>query len=204
MCSRACWPCWASWAASATDSAPIAPTKALRGLFLGIYPHRPSSCGQTADNGERCPLNNHPCSAAFFWPLPWCHCWRAVTKFPAWAPTPALPSARQKPRPLAVPAAMRCAALKTATHSTPKPVKAAVFTGWKDMDQYMRENKIEGTPSVLDKSHGAEKRRKRDRNREPGRPRRQKILIYSRSNTAMLSTWAVCGNMLTMPAAVQR
>ena len=39
----------------------------------------------------------------------------------------------------------------------PKANKAAVFTGWKDMDQYMRENKIEGTPSVLDKSHGAEK-----------------------------------------------
>ena len=39
----------------------------------------------------------------------------------------------------------------------PKASKAAVFTGWKDMDQYMRENKIEGTPSVLDKSHGAEK-----------------------------------------------
>jgi len=31
----------------------------------------------------------------------------------------------------------------------PKANKAAVFTGWKDMDQYMRENKIEGTPSVI-------------------------------------------------------
>ena len=39
----------------------------------------------------------------------------------------------------------------------PKANKAAVFTGWKDMDQYMRENKIEGTPSVLGKSPGAEK-----------------------------------------------
>jgi len=28
----------------------------------------------------------------------------------------------------------------------PKP---AVFEGWKEMDQYMRENKIEGTPSKL-------------------------------------------------------
>lgn len=26
----------------------------------------------------------------------------------------------------------------------PKASKAAVFTGWKDMDQYMRDNKIEG------------------------------------------------------------
>jgi len=31
----------------------------------------------------------------------------------------------------------------------PKANKASVFTGWKDMDQYMRDNKIEGTPSVI-------------------------------------------------------
>lgn len=34
----------------------------------------------------------------------------------------------------------------------PKATKAAVFAGWKDMDAYMRENKIEGTPSVLGKA----------------------------------------------------
>lgn len=33
----------------------------------------------------------------------------------------------------------------------PKASKALVFAGWKDMDVYMRENKIEGTPSVLGK-----------------------------------------------------
>ncbi|KAB2898677.1 MAG: hypothetical protein F9K35_09750 [Burkholderiaceae bacterium] len=33
----------------------------------------------------------------------------------------------------------------------PKAAKAAVFAGWKDMDAYMRENKLEGTPSVLGK-----------------------------------------------------
>lgn len=27
--------------------------------------------------------------------------------------------------------------------------KTAIFEGWKEMDQYMRENKIEGTPSKL-------------------------------------------------------
>ena len=31
----------------------------------------------------------------------------------------------------------------------PKAGKAAIFAGWKDMDLYMRENKIEGAPSVL-------------------------------------------------------
>ncbi|GAB3360229.1 MULTISPECIES: hypothetical protein [Giesbergeria] len=34
----------------------------------------------------------------------------------------------------------------------PKSPKAAVFAGWKDMDAYMRDNKIEGTPSVLGKA----------------------------------------------------
>jgi len=34
----------------------------------------------------------------------------------------------------------------------PKSPKAAVFAGWKDMDAYMRENKLEGTPSVLGKA----------------------------------------------------
>ena len=31
----------------------------------------------------------------------------------------------------------------------PKAPKAQVFAGWKDMDLYMRENKIDGTASVL-------------------------------------------------------
>ncbi len=39
----------------------------------------------------------------------------------------------------------------------PKASKAAVFNGWKDMDLYMRENKIEGSPSVMGKAPGAAK-----------------------------------------------
>lgn len=31
--------------------------------------------------------------------------------------------------------------------NNPKASKAAIFTGWKDMDGYMRENKIEGIPA---------------------------------------------------------
>ena len=34
--------------------------------------------------------------------------------------------------------------------------KAAVFAGWKDMDQYMRDNKIEGTPSQVKLAEPAE------------------------------------------------
>ena len=32
----------------------------------------------------------------------------------------------------------------------PKASKAAVFTGWKEMDQYMRENKVEGVPAKIE------------------------------------------------------
>jgi hypothetical protein len=31
----------------------------------------------------------------------------------------------------------------------PKAQRALVFAGWKEMDTYMRENKIEGSPSVV-------------------------------------------------------
>ncbi len=33
----------------------------------------------------------------------------------------------------------------------PRAVKAAVFAGWKEMDQYMRENKIDGQTSSMPK-----------------------------------------------------
>lgn len=31
----------------------------------------------------------------------------------------------------------------------PKASKAAIFTGWKDMDQYMRDNKVEGVEAKI-------------------------------------------------------
>lgn len=50
----------------------------------------------------------------------------------------------------------------------PKSNKALVFAGWKDMDQYMRENKIEGAPSVLGKvEKPAPTRRSADVETEP-------------------------------------
>ena len=39
----------------------------------------------------------------------------------------------------------------------PKAAKASVFAGWKDMDAYMRENKLEGAPSVLGKAEKPER-----------------------------------------------
>jgi hypothetical protein len=40
----------------------------------------------------------------------------------------------------------------------PKASKASVFAGWKEMDAYMRENKLEGTPSVIEKTDKPEKK----------------------------------------------
>ena len=40
----------------------------------------------------------------------------------------------------------------------PKASKASVFAGWKDMDAYMRENKIEGTPRGLGQGETPERR----------------------------------------------
>lgn len=36
-----------------------------------------------------------------------------------------------------------------------KASKASIFDGWKEMDQYMRENKIDGVPAKLGKGGGA-------------------------------------------------
>ena len=40
----------------------------------------------------------------------------------------------------------------------PKASKAAVFAGWKEMDAYMRENKLEGAPSVIERNEKPEKK----------------------------------------------
>ena len=61
----------------------------------------------------------------------------------------------------------------------PKAPRAAVFAGWKEMDQYMRDNKIEGTPSAQPATPAAQEEQSlaagRDRPAEPrerraGRP----------------------------------
>jgi hypothetical protein len=36
-----------------------------------------------------------------------------------------------------------------------KASKSAVFTGWKDMDQYMRDNKVEGIRATIEKPAAA-------------------------------------------------
>lgn len=38
----------------------------------------------------------------------------------------------------------------------PRAPRAAIFAGWKEMDQYMRENNIAGVPAVIPKAQGEE------------------------------------------------
>ena len=53
----------------------------------------------------------------------------------------------------------------------PKAPKALVFAGWKDMDAYMRDNNIQGTPSVLGKVEKPERSEKpADIETETGEP----------------------------------
>lgn len=40
--------------------------------------------------------------------------------------------------------------------SNPKAGKASVFSGWKEMDQYMRDNQIVGMPSAIESPTGEE------------------------------------------------
>ncbi len=40
----------------------------------------------------------------------------------------------------------------------PKALKTAVFEGWREMDQYMRENKIEGQPTPEAKEEAEDKK----------------------------------------------
>lgn len=41
----------------------------------------------------------------------------------------------------------------------PKGAKAAIFSGWRDMDAYMRENNIEVVPALLPRAESGRKKR---------------------------------------------
>lgn len=45
----------------------------------------------------------------------------------------------------------------------PKASKSGVFAGWKEMDLYMRENKIDGIPSVMGQTDKAAKPNKTEK-----------------------------------------
>lgn len=53
----------------------------------------------------------------------------------------------------------------------PKAPKSMVFAGWKDMDMYMREHKLDGTPSVFTQKPEVEKAPSEEIETEYTRPR---------------------------------
>ena len=53
----------------------------------------------------------------------------------------------------------------------PKAPKAMIFAGWKEMDEYMREHKLDGTPSVFTQKPAAEKPATEEIETEYARPR---------------------------------
>jgi hypothetical protein len=81
--------------------------------------------------------------------------------------TPAQTSARQEAEGKAVGGACRHAgkALEDCYKTSPKTSKAAIYTGWRDMDLYMRENKIEVVPTQ-EAINRAEQKSDRDKEAE--------------------------------------
>ncbi len=49
-----------------------------------------------------------------------------------------------------------------------RPSKTAIFEGWKEMDQYMRENKLEGSPSTVASKSGSDEVMLADKQSETG------------------------------------
>ncbi len=48
-----------------------------------------------------------------------------------------------------------------------KASKAAVFAGWKEMDQYMRDNKVDGVASKIDKAAKSDEEPTSESSKEP-------------------------------------
>lgn len=78
-------------------------------------------------------------------------------------------AARKEAEGMAIGSACRHAirSVEDCFRSNPKAGKAAVFAGWKDMDQYMRDNQIVGMPSDI-KAEEAESGHEADAPETPG------------------------------------
>lgn len=64
--------------------------------------------------------------------------------------TPGMANAKKEAEGKAIGAACRHAvrSLEDCYNSNPRVSKAAIFEGWREMDEYMRENEIEGMPAA--------------------------------------------------------
>ena len=78
-------------------------------------------------------------------------------------------AARKEAEGMAIGSACRHAirSVEDCFRSNPKAGKAAVFAGWKDMDQYMRDNQIVGMPTEI-KPEEAESGHEADAPKTPG------------------------------------
>ncbi len=85
-------------------------------------------------------------------------------------PDPAKEAAAREAEGKAVGSACRHAlrAIEDCYTLNPKAQKAAVFQGWREMDEYMRENKIEGVAPVVPR--GEVKKPRRDEEEEAPAP----------------------------------
>ena len=72
-------------------------------------------------------------------------------KIPGMGPDPRIAQREEEARAIGGACRHALRGLEDCFTLNPKAPKAAVFAGWKDMDAYMRENKLEGTPAVLGK-----------------------------------------------------
>lgn len=152
MFSRLCWPCWASLAASVNELLACS-KKALRGLFFVYYMQPGAQCSaQFADINPRRlfhPMTLRPFITAVVLLLVGCD-------IPGMGPDPRI--AQREAEANAIGAACRYGlrGIEDCYNLNEDVSKAAIFTGWKDMDQYMRENKIEGVQALADKPEAAE------------------------------------------------
>lgn len=97
-------------------------------------------------------------------------------KIPGMGPDPRIAQREEEARAIGGACRHALRGLEDCFTLNPKASKAAVFAGWKDMDAYMRENKLEGTPAVLGKVDSSKATERPERAgdaeaREPGASR---------------------------------
>ena len=153
MCSRPCWLCWALLAASAIEITFAPAEKRPLGVFFCFTK---DDCvqfgGKIADKEiipPPYPMNLRLLITAIALLLAGCD-------IPGMGPDPRI--AQREADAKAIGSACRhglrsiedCFTLYEAAS------KADIFTGWKDMDQYMRENKIEGIRATADQTEPVE------------------------------------------------
>ena len=84
----------------------------------------------------------------------------ACDKIPGMGPDPRVAQREEEAKAIGGACRYALRGLEDCYTLNPKAAKASVYAGWKDMDAYMRENKLEGTPSVLGKAEKPERAEK--------------------------------------------